>query len=44
MQRTRVQMEGKKKKDFRELRVGTVAARLHSSFVPPRLSGKSRRC
>lgn len=39
--------DGKKKRqerDLRELRVGTVAARLHCSFVPPRLSGKGCRC
>lgn len=40
--------DGKKKRrqerDLRELRVGTVAARLHCSFVPPRLSAKGCRC
>lgn len=37
--------DGKKdERDLRELRVGTVAARLHCSFVPPRLSGKGCRC
>lgn len=38
--------DGKKKdeRDLRELRVGTVAARLHCSFVSPHLSGKGCQC